>query len=726
MGCGGCGCGGCGGCASGCSGAMPACGGAMPACGGGACGGNMGMMQPNAMMQQQMAQMSSMMMPMMMGGGGGMGDMSSMMKKMQEMMGMGSKSKEKGTKKKSKDNANVVFVGGLRKTTEEDRVAAHFAKFGQVEHVDIKRLPDGTSRGFAFIKFADTEAVDKVIEAHAKHMIDNKWVEVKKHDGVAASAGITESIAMTKKKDDDEPEEEDRGDYSEKWSQQYLEMASKLGEMEGGSGGGEKKSSSTSQMEDMMKQMGLDPAMMKQMGMDPKSMQKMMKQMGLDPSMLKMMGMDPSMMMMNMMSMMNPMMGMMGGMGGGGGMNKSMMKQMGMDPGMAGKSGMPALDSQPKGSSPARGRSASRHRSRSPRRDRSGSRGRRSPSKHRTQEVGGKKMPQTLAGMLSSGAPLQQSQAFFRPQAPQAPPEDPAQVAARKAAASAAAAAFAMAAGRVAETSRDAARDAATAKAAAPHMAPDPNDRRPVGFESGESGGRTWHPDPLNPQMKPPVKLWLPEPTVQEQYMPDAPPEAQRPPPPPPEERRRSPRRKSRSKTPRRNRKRGGGWDNEEAPPAVPAPSSFTAQAAPSRPALPPGAAPPMLPGPAPSHPVPVNRFGIPEATPEALAAAVFRAQQVEAAGLEAIRGTGQIPRGPPDLPTGTEVIEQKCVAYLIGKGGQALAAINAAAGVSIQIDQSTKSFGWSMANIYGTEEGAAKAKMILRQKVSEYRPLRA
>eukprot|EP00411_Alexandrium_monilatum_P054749 CAMPEP_0175425242 /NCGR_PEP_ID=MMETSP0095-20121207/49198_1 /TAXON_ID=311494 /ORGANISM="Alexandrium monilatum, Strain CCMP3105" /LENGTH=163 /DNA_ID=CAMNT_0016724567 /DNA_START=59 /DNA_END=551 /DNA_ORIENTATION=- len=161
---------------------------------------------------------------------------------------------------------------------------------------------------------------------------------------------------------------------------------------------------------------------------------------------------------------------------------------------------------------------------------------------------------------------------------------------------------------------------------------------------------------------------------------------------------------------------------------------------------------------------VPVNRFGIPEATPEALAAleargaawtgaepraaaqherpreplrgskatpealaaAVFRAQQVEAAGLEAIRNTGQIPRGPPDLPTGTEVIEQKCVAYLIGKGGQALAAINAAAGVSIQIDQSTKTFGWSMANIYGTEEGAAKAKMILRQKVSEYRPLRA
>lgn len=66
--------------------------------------------------------------------------------------------------------------------------------------MDIKRLPDGTSRGFAFVKFSDTEAVEKVIDAHAKHMIDNKWVEVKRHDGVAASAGLTSS--MTK----DEPE----------------------------------------------------------------------------------------------------------------------------------------------------------------------------------------------------------------------------------------------------------------------------------------------------------------------------------------------------------------------------------------------------------------------------------------------------------------------------------------------------------------------------------------
>jgi len=78
----------------------------------------------------------------------------------------------------------TVFVGGLRKSTSEDKVIGHFAKYGQasllrilkrtpshnvqlsycsssrldqVESVDIKRLPDGASRGFAFVKFADKE-----------------------------------------------------------------------------------------------------------------------------------------------------------------------------------------------------------------------------------------------------------------------------------------------------------------------------------------------------------------------------------------------------------------------------------------------------------------------------------------------------------------------------------------------------------------------------------------
>merc|ERR1719331_1204748 len=46
---------------------------------------------------------------------------------------------------KKGDNVETVFVGGLRKTTDEDQITAHFAKFGQVDKVDLKRQPDGTS-----------------------------------------------------------------------------------------------------------------------------------------------------------------------------------------------------------------------------------------------------------------------------------------------------------------------------------------------------------------------------------------------------------------------------------------------------------------------------------------------------------------------------------------------------------------------------------------------------
>lgn len=361
--------------------------------------------------------------------------------------------------------------------------------------------------------------------------------------------------------------------------------------------------------------------------------------------------------------------------------------------------------------------------------------------------IGGAGMPGAPIGGGNMGAwgptqdPPTLSSMLVRPpeQIPppaKAAPEDPAKVAARRAAASAAAAAFAQTAARVAETSRDAARDMATAKAAAPA----PEDGGWTTTFHGNQGSQQntdqrWADQSFN-AARPPVKLWVPEATAQDSYH-----QAPQPPMPPaaPTRARSQERRRSRSRrkeepkrrSPSRRRRRGGGWDNEAVAPApvAPAPTggggfAMSAMAQPSRPALPPGATSSAMRPPGGMN-VSVNRFGVPEATPEALAAAVFRAQQVEAAGLEAIRATGQIPRGPPDLPTGTEVLEQKCVAYLIGKGGQALAAINAAAGVSIQIDQSTKTFGWSMANIYGTEEGAAKAKMILRQKVSEYRPLR-
>eukprot|EP00927_Polykrikos_kofoidii_P045633 TRINITY_DN3966_c0_g4_i1.p1 TRINITY_DN3966_c0_g4~~TRINITY_DN3966_c0_g4_i1.p1 ORF type:complete len:840 (+),score=178.25 TRINITY_DN3966_c0_g4_i1:121-2520(+) len=695
---------------------------------------------------------------------------------------------EKLVKRKQKDNANVVFVGGLRKTTEEDRVCAHFAKFGQVEHVDIKRLPDGTSRGFAFVKFMDTFAVDKVLEAHAKHMIDNKWVEVKRHDGMAACAGMTASLAKKSEEPAEEKEElqQNPEEYEEQWSSQYLQMAQNLGQQQ------QLQQQQQQFQESAMKQ---QMEVMKTSGMQQPTMQSGMQAgVGMNPMMMGM-GMNPNMMMMGM----QPCMGM-----------NPMMMQVGLPQGGtdgAKRQAIGALPDKPKMSAEGCGdsdRSSSSSRSRSVSES---SRSSCSKSRSRSSSVS-KSCPRSRSPSYSKQPPgepppvpppLPQLPHFVvESRAPEASSGDPspppemrtlpsgatsdgsafcgtlssmlkaggmggdgsaedggsravaaAETEATRAAARAAAAMVAATANQFAVSSRDAAKQARKAAKEAEFTIP--ADMRSSVEVEDALRSRLWQPDPSNPQLKPPIKLWLPEPSsndpamITEPLLPHQRPHPPRPE-PPPEARPRPqvqpasspPRSRRKDKSGSRSRSRGkrkrsrsnaggrrkstSGWDRDQAP-AQTTPSL----APPSRPALPPGVTQ-VVPGGAQQwvgH-VQVNRFGIPEATREALASAVLRAQQVEAAGLQHIRETGVISRGPPDLPTACEVIEQKCVAYLIGKGGQALGAIGAAAGVSIHIDQSTKTFGWSMANIYGTEEGAVKAKMILRQKISEYRPLRA
>jgi len=111
------------------------------------------------------------------------------------------------------------------------------------------------------------------------------------------------------------------------------------------------------------------------------------------------------------------------------------------------------------------------------------------------------------------------------------------------------------------------------------------------------------------------------------------------------------------------------------------------------------------------------------QASPEVLTAAKERALEVELAGKQAAKQSGQPPKGPPGLPTGTMVIEQKYVDFIIGPGGQSLAAINYAAGVNVHLDQSNKFAGYTVANIYGPEDNAKRAKVAIEFKVSQWLP---
>merc|ERR1719330_786264 len=214
------------------------------------------------------------------------------------------------------EHKRAVFVGGLRKSTSEDKVTSHFSKYGQVDNVDIKRLPDGTSRGFAFVKFVDPETVDRVVEARSSHMIDNKWVAVRPHGGSAFNAAQNaekdaqaKAIAKEERKLP-EPNDGTAEDFEEKWSEKYLTVAAQVGALQNED---EPPSDgvSTAQAMTMIGQAAANP--MAAMGAMPNMGQAMMPMMmggGMNGCMaggMGMMGMMMNPMMMMMSSCMRPM-----------------------------------------------------------------------------------------------------------------------------------------------------------------------------------------------------------------------------------------------------------------------------------------------------------------------------------------------------------------------------------------------------------------------------------
>ncbi|CAK9072719.1 unnamed protein product [Durusdinium trenchii] len=100
-----------------------------------------------------------------------------------------------------------------------------------------------------------------------------------------------------------------------------------------------------------------------------------------------------------------------------------------------------------------------------------------------------------------------------------------------------------------------------------------------------------------------------------------------------------------------------------------------------------------------------------PPARPEILERAKEDARIAEEQGARWHSRKALCQLGPPGLPLGVVVIEQRYVDFLLGPGGQSLAAINHAAGVNVILDQTHKFSGYSIANIYGSEELGGEQK---------------
>mmetsp|Transcript_95102 Transcript_95102/g.268655 ORF Transcript_95102/g.268655 Transcript_95102/m.268655 type:complete len:253 (+) Transcript_95102:52-810(+) len=77
--------------------------------------------------------------------------------------------------------SNKIFVGGLPQSCTDDVLTNYFMQYGTItDSVVMKDRETGRSRGFGFVTYDSTHSVDMVMAQYADHMIERKWVEVKR------------------------------------------------------------------------------------------------------------------------------------------------------------------------------------------------------------------------------------------------------------------------------------------------------------------------------------------------------------------------------------------------------------------------------------------------------------------------------------------------------------------------------------------------------------------
>lgn len=99
--------------------------------------------------------------------------------------------------------SKTFFFYFVTKTNESlnpfaEELRDHFGTFGEIESITVKTDPTtGRSRGFAFIVYTTTEAIEKVMSA-PEHIINNKKVDPKKakaRHGKIFVGGLTPEIS---------------------------------------------------------------------------------------------------------------------------------------------------------------------------------------------------------------------------------------------------------------------------------------------------------------------------------------------------------------------------------------------------------------------------------------------------------------------------------------------------------------------------------------------------
>jgi len=76
-------------------------------------------------------------------------------------------------------HSRKVFIGGLAHKTTTQHLRDHFCRFGHIVDAVVLRWPDGRSRGFGYVTFAESVSAAGVLK-EAPHVLSGREVEVKR------------------------------------------------------------------------------------------------------------------------------------------------------------------------------------------------------------------------------------------------------------------------------------------------------------------------------------------------------------------------------------------------------------------------------------------------------------------------------------------------------------------------------------------------------------------
>ncbi|VDM65700.1 unnamed protein product [Strongylus vulgaris] len=131
---------------------------------------------------------------------------------------------------------DLIVLGVNYKTTDEG-FKSYFEAFGTVVFAEIKRTPEGSSKGFGFVQMSTVEEQDKVL-ATANHMLDGRRCDVRipdqRHDAHGNTPGGSRTVVPPKTlvnkvfvgRLSEKIEEQTLRDFFDKEAKQIVESAS--------------------------------------------------------------------------------------------------------------------------------------------------------------------------------------------------------------------------------------------------------------------------------------------------------------------------------------------------------------------------------------------------------------------------------------------------------------------------------------------------------------------